>query len=104
MSKKYTVKPSLKKSGFPTSSPHYQAAHRIADKAEKAKYPQGYEQMKKVDARLPKGELAGKNLKNGKIEVSEKVPAKFRAEVALHERTESINIARMEHHEKSKKR
>lgn len=83
---------SIKKSGFPTSNPHYQSAHEQADKAEKKKYPSGYAKMKRVDASLPENELAGKNLKSGKIEVSEKVPKPLRKEVAYHEKVENQRL------------
>lgn len=93
----------LSNKGFPQASKFYQEAHRQADKAEKAKFPSGYEAMKKIDAKIPKGELAGKNLANGKIEVSAKVPAKYRAEVAFHEKQEHQNIARLRHVERLKR-
>ena len=79
----------IKDKGFPRNQKGYEKAHEKADKVEKAKYPSGYEKMKKVDNRLPKKELAGKNTKSGKIEVSKKVPPSLRKEVSLHERTES---------------
>jgi len=77
--------------GFPIhpSKRKYERAHEKADKAEKKAFPEGYEEMKKVDAKLGKHELAGKNTKTGKIEVSKKVPPKLRKEVALHEKVES---------------
>lgn len=87
--KKYYLKDRLKDSGFPTHSSFYQNAHRKAEKLEKKKFPDGYEAMKKIDEKLKKHELAGKNLKSGKIEVSKKVPKKFRNEVAYHEKMES---------------
>lgn len=86
---KYTIKPKLKNSGYPTHSSLYPWAHKKTDKAEKAKYPKGYAEMKKIDAKLSKNELAGKNLRSGKIEVSRKVPKRLRSEVAFHEKTES---------------
>lgn len=70
----------------------YEKAHAKANKAEKKAFPKGYEKMKKVDAKLGKHELAGKNTKTGKIKVSEKVPKKLRAEVALHEKVESREL------------
>ena len=71
---KYKVVKELKAKGWPTATRRYAEAHEAADKAEKAKYGKSYERMKKVDASLKKGELAGKNTKSGKIEVSSKVP------------------------------
>jgi hypothetical protein len=77
--------------GFPRhpDREEYEKAHRRADKAEKKAFPKGYQEMKKVDDKLGKHELAGKNSKTGKVEVSEKVPKKLRAEVAMHEKTEN---------------
>jgi hypothetical protein len=76
--------------GFP-SHPHdkYEKAHIKADKAEKKKYPKGYEELKKLDNTLSKHELAGKNTKSGKIEVSKKVPSPLREEVRFHEKVEN---------------
>lgn len=91
---KFKVVDHIVQGGFPTSSPHYQSAHRQADKAEKAAYPRGYQAMKHIDMGLPKGELAGKNTRSGKIEVSSRVPPRYRAEVALHEKVESKALAK----------
>ena len=85
----YKVVKELKSKGFPTSSKRYPYAHEEADKSEKNKYGKSYESMKKVDSKLKKGELAGKNYKDGKIAVSKKVPKKYRDEVAFHERKEN---------------
>lgn len=86
----YRLVSSLNDSGFPTHSRDYDSAHRKANKAEKEQFgTRSFKAMEKVDSRLKKHELAGKNLKSGKIEVSEKVPKKLRAEVALHEAVES---------------
>jgi hypothetical protein len=88
--KGYCVVHNLYDSGFPTHSRSYQRAHTKANIAEKATFgDSGFNAMKKVDAGLKKHELAGKNTKTGKIEVSAKVPKKYRAEVALHEEVES---------------
>lgn len=89
MTKKYILKPRLSDKGFPQSSKFYKEAHQAADKAEKKAFPKDYEKMKKVDAKLPRHELAGKNFPSGKIEVSKKVPKQYRNEVALHEKVEN---------------
>lgn len=89
---KFKLVDEIKKKGFPTSSKKYPYAHRKADESEKKKYPKGYKEMKKVDNKLKVRELAGKNLKSGKIEVSKKVPRKFRKEVAFHEMRENKEI------------
>ncbi len=86
--------------GFPKSSKFYKEAHSEADNKERRRYPRAYANMKIVDKRLAKHELAGKNLKSGKIEISSKVPKKDRKDVALHERTENKAIKRMEHKRK----
>jgi hypothetical protein len=91
---RYELRPRLKDKGFPTSSSRYKSAHEQADKAEKSAYPKGYQQLKKIDAKLPKHELAGKNTRSGKIEVSSKVPSKLRPEVAFHEKTENKILRR----------
>ena len=92
MTKKYVLRPRLSDKGFPQSSKFYKEAHQAADKAEKKAFPIDYEKMKKVDAKIPKHELAGKNLPNGKLEVSKKVPKPYRNEVALHEKIENRKI------------
>jgi hypothetical protein len=88
------LKPSIPDKGFPTSEGKiYQRAHEAANKAEKKKYPKGFQQLKKLDQELGhKHELAGKNTKTGKIEVSKKVPPKLRAEVKYHEKVESKEL------------
>ena len=87
---RYELKPKIKDKGFPTDQgKSYRSAHEQADIKEKAAYSNGYAAMKKIDAELPKGELAGKNTKSGKIEVSAKVPRSLRREVAFHEKTEN---------------
>lgn len=91
----YKVTSKLTDKGFPTHpKKSYQKSHEAANRAEKKKYPKGYEEMKKIDSRLGKHELVGKNTKSGKIEVSKKVPAKLRSEVAYHEKVESENLRR----------
>lgn len=84
----------LERKGFPTDKKKYPEAHEAADKKEKKKFGKGYEKMKKVDDKLKKGELAGKNFKSGKIEVSKKVPKNLRKEVAYHEKIENKILAK----------
>lgn len=102
MRAKYKLVRKLTDSGFPTHSKFYKTAHTEAEKLEKAKFPSGYAKMKKIDEKVSKHELVGKNLKDGKIFVSKKVPKKFRAEVAFHEKTESKNIKRLEKEKRRK--
>ena len=85
----YKVVKELKDKGFPTHAKKYHSAHEEADKKEKKKFGKNYESMKKIDSKLGKHELAGKNFRSGKIEVSSKVPKKYRKEVAYHEEIEN---------------
>jgi hypothetical protein len=87
----------IHREGFPTDSKEYQSAHKQADIAEKKKYPSGYEKMKKIDDKLPNGELSGKNTKEGKIEVSSRVPKSLRKEVAYHEKIENRHLRHKEY-------
>lgn len=87
---KYKLANKLMDKGYPEHTKEYKYAHEKAVKAEKRKYGKTqFKKMSKVDSKLSKHELAGKNLKSGKIEVSKKVPKKFRGEVAYHEKVES---------------
>jgi hypothetical protein len=80
----------LSDAGFPTHSKKYKEAHQKANKQEKEKFgKKAFEALEKIDNKLSKHELAGKNTKSGKIEVSKKVPPKFRTEVAFHEKVEN---------------
>ena len=86
---KYTVKIKLPTSkGYPVTSNSFSGANSEADVQEKRKYPQGYAKLKKIDKKLPKGQILGHHTKKGKIEVSKKVPKKLRNEVAYHEKVE----------------
>lgn len=92
----YHVKDRIKDKGYPTNQGRkYQSAHEAANKAEKDRFPKGFKELKNIDISLgKKHELAGKNTKSGKIEVSKKVPAKLRPEVAMNEKTESKILKR----------
>lgn len=81
--------------GFPTHSKGYRKAHRAANKAEKKEFgEESFNALNKIAKRMGKHELEGKNLRSGKIEVSDKVPARFRPEVAFHERFENRLLRR----------
>jgi len=83
----------LSDKGFPTHAKKYKEAHEKANKAEKKKYGQKqFKEIEKFDRKLHKHELSGKNLKSGKIEISKKVPAKYREEVAYHEKVENKKL------------
>lgn len=88
----YHTEKYIKDEGFPTHDKKYASSHEAADKAEKKKYPKGYEKLKKLVRKTPKGELLGKNTKSGKVDVSKRVPTKLRGEVAFHEKVESKNL------------
>lgn len=86
----YILRDKIKDDGYPTSSKNYPAAHRRANKEEKSTFgAKQFKQLTKLDRKLPKHQLAGKNTKSGKIEVSKKLPAKYDKEIALHEKVES---------------
>ena len=89
---KYKLEKKIVKKGFPTTAKGYQTSHEKADKVEKKADPKAYKAMKKVDNKLGKNELAGKNLKSGKILISKKVPKKDRENVYLHEKVENKNL------------
>lgn len=93
--KTYKVVNRIKRRGFPTSSGEYKTAHAEADNAEKKKFPKGYNELKKIDKRIGKNELVGKNTRSGNILVEKKVPKKMRKEVAYHEKVENKAIKRL---------
>jgi hypothetical protein len=86
----YTSANRISDKGFPTHSKKYNEAHKEANKEEKQKFGEkAFKEMEKIDSKLEKHELAGKNTRTGKIEVSYKVPKKFREQVAYHEKVEN---------------
>lgn len=86
----FKVLSNLSDKGFPTHEKGYQSAHRKANKEEKKKFgKEAFDNLEKIDRKLPTKVLAGKNTKSGKIEVSKKIPLKFRPEVAYHEKIEN---------------
>ena len=84
----------LKRKGYPTSSSKYKEAHAEADKAEKKRYPKGYQKLKKSEKHMGKTELMGKNTKSGKIEVEKKYKRNAK-EIAFHERKEHAALKRL---------
>ena len=88
----YHTEKYIKDEGFPTHDKRYAEAHEAADKAEKKKYPTGYEKLKKIVRKTSKGQLLGKSTKSGAVDVSEKVPKKLRPEVAYHEKVENKSL------------
>lgn len=85
----YKLVARLSDRGFPRADPRYDYAHRKADEAEKKAHPKGYQALKKIDAKLGRHELAGKNNKAGEITISRKIPVRYRTEVAEHELAEN---------------
>lgn len=86
----YHLKTRLKDKGFPTHEKAYQSAHRVANRDEKKAFgKKAFNALEKISSKLPKHELEGKNTKSGMIEVSKKVPPKYRKEVAFHEKVEN---------------
>lgn len=89
----YHLKDKLTDKGFPTHSKEYKKAHAKANEAEKHRFgKENFERLGKTIKSIPKHELLGKNTKKGDIEVSKKVPKKYRKEVAYHEKVESKNL------------
>ena len=86
----FSLKNKISDKGFPTHSPKYAEAHRKANKAEEKKFgKKSFKELEKIDRKVSKHELVGKNSKTGKLEVSKKVPPKYRGEVAYHEKKEN---------------
>lgn len=86
---------SLSDQGFPTHDPSYHKAHIQANIAEQKRFgKKSFHELEKLDRKFGKHELAGKNLPSGKIEVSKKVPKKYREEVEYHEKIENKNLRR----------
>ncbi len=73
--------------GYPINNKCYPRAHKQANKAEKEKY--GKRRFNKLNAiinkTLPKGELAGKHTQSGIIQLSNKIPLKYRNQIKFHE-------------------
>jgi len=89
----------LSDKGYPYHSKNYREAHSEADKAEKKKFPKGYEKLKKSEKKLGKNELMGTNKKSGKIEVEKKF-SKNKKEIAYHEKMEHKALKRLSHKKK----
>jgi hypothetical protein len=92
MSKVFVNK--LSDHGYPTHCKYYRSAHEEADKAEKKKFPKGYQVLKKDEHHLGKHELMGKNTKSGKIEVEKKFKSHAK-EIEYHEKMEHKNLKRL---------
>ncbi len=73
--------------GYPINNKCYPCAHKRANKAEKEKY--GKRKFKTlnnvINKTLPKEELAGKHTQSGIIQLSNKIPSKYRNQIKFHE-------------------
>jgi hypothetical protein len=79
----------IKETGFPTSSKNYLSAHEQANKAEKKKFPKGYEVLKKEVRKVAKKhDPLATNTKTGEIKVEKKYK-KYKNELTFHEKTEN---------------
>lgn len=94
MTIKYKTVKHLNDKKFPTHSKRYPYAHKEANKAEKKDNPKAYQEINRLERKVGKHELLGKNTKSGKIEVSVKVPKKDRKNVAVHEKRENDILRR----------
>lgn len=91
----FAIRSKISDKGYPTSSPKYQSAHQEATKKEKERFPRkDFKKLEHMDRTVPKGELLGKNSKDGQITVSKRVPKALRKEVAYHEKMESEALKR----------
>ena len=89
----YHLTNKLTDKGFPTHEKNYKTAHAKANYAEKQNFgDKNFKRLGKIERSIKKHELLGKNTKSGKIEVSKKVPTKYREEVAYHEKIENKNL------------
>jgi len=89
--------------GFPTNDKNYKEAHAEADRVEKKKNPREYREMKKLDKKLPQGELMGTHTKSGKVTESKKVPKRDRKGVYTHEIEENKASKRLEKDHRKKR-
>jgi hypothetical protein len=81
--------------GFPTHAKRYKTAHRSANKDEKKAFGEkSFKALEKISRKVSSHELIGKNTRSGKVEVSSKVPKKYRNEVAYHEKKENDILRR----------
>ena len=83
-----TVKRIIRR-GWPTSSKKWAKSHREANKRERKRFgKRAFAAVQKIVEKMPKRELLGTHTKKGKIRVSARVPKKYRAQIAYHERVE----------------
>lgn len=69
---------------YPTASPHYETAHRAANKAEKKANPKMFNQETKAQRKLKPGTLMADHDKKGNIKI-EKQYKKFTPNLVKHE-------------------
>ena len=85
--------------GWPTTSKKWKKAHRQANKAELKRFgKQAFKAVQRVVTRMPANELLGSHTKKGKVRISKRVPARYREQVAFHERVEHRIMTRRKKH------
>ena len=79
---------------YPRTSKCYTHAHQRANRAEIKKYgKQRFDKLNKlIKTLIPKGELAGKHTKSGIIQLSTKIPKRYRNQIKFHELIEMNNM------------
>lgn len=84
---KTKIVPKILDKGYPTNNRCYRQAHQQANKLEKEKYgKQRFDKLNRIiNTNLPKGELAGKHTPTGIIQLSNKIPSKYRNQIKFHE-------------------
>lgn len=92
----------IKRKGYPENTKDYPEAHSEASNQEKKKFPKGYQKLKKLDKKIPQGQMIGGHTKSGKVTVSKKVPKAQRKEVAYHERVELKDEKRLQNNRRKK--
>lgn len=80
--------------GYPITNKCYPQAHKQADKAEIKHYGKHkFNKLNKIiNQTIPEGELARKHTKQGIIQLSSKIPQKYRNQVKFHELIELNNM------------
>lgn len=80
--------------GYPRTSKCYKQAHQRANIAEIKKYgKQHFNKLNKlIKTILPINELAGKHTKQGIIQLSNKIPKRYRNQIKFHELIEMNNM------------
>lgn len=94
--KSFKVVKKISRKGYPENTKKYPEAHSEASAQEKKKFPKGYQKLKKLDKKIPQGEMIGGHTRSGKVTISKKVPKAQRKEVVYHEHKELIDEKRLQ--------